>query len=219
MENKINYKTIQNYIDLLIPSSSLFLEELFLTAQKEHIPVITRETRRFLEVLLSLCKPQRILEIGTAVGYSAIVFATVLPQAQITTIEVEEALAERARENIKKAGVSHQIQVIHDDARNVLPYLTTPFDFVFLDAAKGQYTEYDPFVKKLLRPGGVLLSDNVLFKGLVAETHPVQKNKRSLVEDLTNYNRGLMADKGYLTTLLPVGDGLALSYKKMEEQE
>lgn len=214
MENLINYDFIKNYIDELTPKTSVFMQKLEIFAYYNHVPIITRDTRRFLEVFLRILKPEKILEVGTAIGYSAITFANILKDARITTIEIDEEMFDLAYKNIKNAGYSDRINLIFDDARNILPYLETTYDFIFMDAAKGQYTEYYEPVKKLLKPGGVLLSDNVLFKGMVANNELVPRNKRSIVNDLTDFNKTLAEDKDFITSFIPMGDGVAISIKK-----
>ena len=214
MENLINYDFIKKYIEELTPKTSQFMQKLEIFAYYNHVPIITKDTRRFLEIFLKILNPSKILEVGTAIGYSAITFANILENATITSIEIDEDMFDLAYKNIKKAGYSDRINLILDDARNVLPYLETSYDFIFLDAAKGQYTEYYEPVKNLLKPGGVLMSDNVLFKGMVANNELVQRNKRSIVNDLMDYNKMLSEDKDFETSFIPMGDGVAISIKK-----
>lgn len=214
MENLINYDFIKKYIEELTPKTSQFMQKLEIFAYYNHVPIITKDTRRFLEIFLKILNPSKILEVGTAIGYSAITFANILENATITSIEIDDNMFDLAYKNIKKAGYSDRINLILDDARNVLPYLETTYDFIFLDAAKGQYTEYYDPVKKLLKPGGVLMSDNILFKGMVANSELVQKNKRSIVNDLMDYNKMLSEDKDFDTSFIPMGDGVAISIKK-----
>ena len=214
MENLINYDYIKKYIEDLTPPTSEFMQKLEIFAYYNHVPIITKDTRRFLEVFLKILKPEKILEVGTAIGYSAITFANILPDAKITTIEIDEEMFDLAYKNIKKAGYSDRINLILDDARNVLPYLETTYDFIFMDAAKGQYTDYYLPVKKLVKTGGVLMSDNVLFKGMVANESIVQKNKRGIVNDLMDFNKMLSEDKDFDTSFIPMGDGVAISIKK-----
>ena len=214
MENLINYDFIKKYIEDLTPKTSEFMQKLEIFAYYNHVPIITKDTRRFLEVFLKILKPKKILEVGTAIGYSAITFANILPDTKITTIEIDETMFDLAYKNIKKAGYDDRINIIFDDARNVLPYLETSYDFIFMDAAKGQYTEYYEPVKKLLKSGGVLMSDNILFKGMVANSDLVQKNKRSIVNDLMDFNKTLSEDKDFETSFIPMGDGVAISIKK-----
>lgn len=214
MENLINYDFIKNYIEDLTPKTSEFMQKLEIFAYYNHVPIITKDTRRFLEVFLKILKPKKILEVGTAIGYSAITFANILEDARITTIEIDEEMFDIAYKNIKKAGYDDRINIIFDDARNVLPFLETTYDFIFMDAAKGQYTEYYEPVKKLLKPGGVLMSDNILFKGMVANSELVQRNKRGIVNDLMDFNKTLSEDKDFDTSFIPMGDGVALSIKR-----
>lgn len=214
MENLINYDYIKEYINELIPDTDVFMQKLEIFAYYNHIPIITRDTRAFLEFLLRIYSPKKILEIGTAIGYSAITFARNSENSKITTIEIDEEMFDIAYKNIKKAGLSDRINLILDDARNILPYLETQYDFIFMDAAKGQYTEYYNSVKKLLKKGGVLFSDNILFKGLVANNDLVTRSKRAIVNDLNDFNKTLANDKDFVTSFIPIGDGVAVSVKK-----
>lgn len=217
MDNLINYDFIKNYINELTPETSTFMQKLEIFAYYNHVPIITKDTRRFLEVFLKILRPKKILEVGTAIGYSAITFANILSDVKITTIEIEEEMFDLAYKNIKAAGYQDRINLIHDDARNILPYLETTYDFVFMDAAKGQYTEYYEPVKKLIKKGGVLLSDNVLFKGMVANEELVPRNKRAIVNDLNDFNKILSADCDFTTSFIPIGDGIALSLKNTSD--
>lgn len=213
MENLINYDYIKNYISDLTPETSVFMQKLEIFAYYNHVPIITKDTRRFLEVFLRIQKPEKILEVGTAIGYSAITFANIVKDAHITTIEIEEEMFDLAYKNVKAAGYQDRINLILDDARNILPYLETEYDLVFMDAAKGQYTEYYQAAKKLVKKGGVLISDNVLFKGMVANEDLVPRNKRAIVNDLNDFNKMLSEDKDFVTSFIPMGDGVALSFK------
>jgi predicted O-methyltransferase YrrM len=214
MENLINYDYIKNYISDLTPETSTFMQTLEIFAYYNHVPIITKDTRRFLEVFLRIAKPEKILEVGTAIGYSAITFANILKDARITTIEIEEEMFDLAYKNVNKAGYGDRINIIFDDARNILPYLETTYDFIFMDAAKGQYTEYYEPAKKLLKSGGILVSDNILFKGMVANDELVPRNKRAIVNDLNDFNKALSEDEDFITTFIPIGDGIAISLKK-----
>lgn len=214
MENLINYDFIKNYIEDLTPETDDFMKSLEIFAYYNHVPIITKDTRRFLQIFLKILKPKKILEVGTAIGYSAITFAKILDDVKITTIEIEEEMFDLAYKNIKKAGFENRINQILDDARNVLPFLETTYDFIFMDAAKGQYTEYYEPVKRLLKPGGVLMSDNILFKGMVANEELVPRNKRAIVKDLMDFNETLFKDPDFDTSFIPMGDGVAISIKK-----
>ena len=164
-----------------------------------------------------MVRPVRILEIGTAIGYSAILLAGVLADGgRMDTIERQEEMLIKARENIKKAGLENTISIIAGDAQDVLMCLDKQYDMIFLDAAKGQYPEFLPECLRMLRNGGLLVSDNVLYKGMIAGEEPVARRKRTIVNRMRAYLESLCGDPCLDTSILPVGDGVALTYKRME---
>lgn len=213
MDNLINYNYINEYFEKLIPEESGFLKELEDYAHKNYIPIIFKEVKAFFKYLIPLLKPKKILEIGTAIGYSAILLANLAPEAGITTIEISEERFEEAAINIKKAGVSDRVSLILDDAANIIPYLKTSYDMIFIDAAKGQYSLYYEYGKKLLAPGGTMIFDNILFKGLPANDELVNHKHRTIANNLKAFNKQVMEDKELTSTILPLGDGLIISRK------
>lgn len=215
MDNLINYEYITEYMRNVIPDSTPFMKEIEDYANENYIPIIFREVKSFFEFLLPLANPSKILEIGTAIGYSAMLFASVCPNAHITTIEIDEERFEEAYENIKKAGFSDRIQLILDDASNVLPYLKTTYDMIFIDAAKGQYRDYYQWSKKLLSKGGILIFDNILYKGLPANRELVNHKHRTIANNLISFNREVMNDKDFTSSILPLGDGMIIARKEI----
>lgn len=210
---------INEYIrDTLRPSKGL-LSELEQYAKENHIPIITTEVARLLTVLGKIVKPFRILEVGTAIGYSAIVLAgTLILGGRLDTIERQEQMLLKSRENIKKAGLEHTISIIAGDAEEVLKCLDKQYDLIFLDAAKGQYPEFLPECLRMLKPGGLLISDNVLYKGMVASDELVIRRKKTIVNRMRTYLDKLCEDPLLDTSILPVGDGVALTYKRLETE-
>jgi len=195
------------------------LNEMEQYAAQHYVPIIKRDTAELLIVLGRLVKPVRILEVGTAIGYSAILLSGILaPGGRIDTIERDEDMVSIAREYIRRAGLTDTIAVIAGDASEVLACLEKTYDMIFLDAAKGQYPVFLPECLRLLRSGGLLISDNVLFMGMVDSGEPVGRKKRTIVNNMRTYLETLRSDPLLDTSILPVGDGVALSYKRMETE-
>lgn len=210
----VNEDYINEYIRDTLRQSTGLLKEMEEYAKVKHVPVIKLETARLLTVMGRLVKPVRVLEVGTAIGYSAILLSGILaPGGRIDTIERQEEMLDKARENIKKVGLEHTISVIAGDAADVLKCLDKQYDMIFLDAAKGQYPEFLPDCLRMLREGGLLVSDNVLFKGMVANDELVVRRKKTIVNRMRTYLELLCTDPALDTSILPVGDGVALSYK------
>ena len=205
--------TFMNSLEL--PEDPL-LEAIESEALESFVPIIRTETKSFLKVLLTLAKPMRILEVGTAVGYSALVMQTYGPEnCKITTIENYAKRIPIARANCARAGKESDITLIEGDALEVMRGLAGPYDFIFMDAAKGQYIHYLPEVMRLLAPGGLLISDNVLQDGDVINSRfAVERRNRTIHSRMREYLFELKHRKDLETTILPVGDGVALSVKR-----
>lgn len=208
------------YLNSLELPENDILEEIEKEALDSYVPIIRKETKSLLKVLLAMTKPMRILEVGTAVGFSALVMNAYAPEgSKITTIEKYEKRIPIARENFRRAGKESDITLIEGDALEVMKGLTGPYDFVFMDAAKGQYIHYLPEVKRLLVPGGLLVSDNVLQDGDVIESRfAVERRNRTIHSRMREYLFELKHSDEFETTILPVGDGVALSVKKGQRQ-
>ena len=160
------------YMNSLDKGNTPFLNHLEQEALKNRVPIIRREMQSFLKVLLQIKAPKRILEVGTAVGFSTLLMSTYNPaDCEIVTIENYEKRIPIAKENFRKAGKEEQITLLEGDAQEILKTLTGSFDFIFMDAAKGQYINFLPEVLRLLEDGGILLSDNVLQDGDIVESH------------------------------------------------
>lgn len=204
------------YINSLDRGNTDFLNQLEMEALRDHVPIIRRETQSLLKVLLELTAPSRILEVGTAVGFSALLMSTYGPgECRITTIENYEKRISAARENLKKAGKEKQITLLEGDAQKVLKTLEEPFDFIFMDAAKGQYIHWLPRVLKLLAPGGMLVSDNVLQDGdIVQSRFAVERRNRTIHSRMREYLYVLKHTEGLETAVIPIGDGVTVSVKR-----
>lgn len=211
IEDNINYEYIIRYLREMTDDKDSLLRELRRYAEENDVPVSQRETSAFLQFLCAVKQPKRILEIGTAIGYSAIAMAKCC-QAEIVTLERDETMIAKAKENISKAGLEERITLIEGDATQTLSSVTGSFDLVFVDAAKGQY---DVFLQQIeVSDGGVLVCDNVLYKGMTATDELVVRRKITIVKRLREFLNTLMNDESYVTSLLPLGDGVALAYKK-----
>lgn len=204
------------YINSLDQGNTEFLENLEQEAKNGLVPIIRREMQSFLKFLLALKRPMKILEVGTAVGFSALLMCEYGPEGcKITTIENYEKRIPVARENIRRAGKEDQILLIPGDANAVLGELTGEFDLVFMDAAKGQYGKFLPEVLRLLGPGGVLVADNVLQDGDVVESRfVVERRNRTIHKRMRDFLYQVTHHEDLVTTVLALGDGVSLSVKR-----
>nr|WP_317427906.1 O-methyltransferase [uncultured Blautia sp.] len=209
------------YINSLDKGNTPFLNELEQEALNNHVPIIRREMQSFLKVLLQIKAPARILEVGTAVGFSTLLMCTYNPAScEIVTIENYEKRIPIAMENFKKAGREKQITLLPGDAQEILKTLEEPFDFIFMDAAKGQYIHFFPEIMRLLKTGGILVSDNVLQDGDLIESHfAVERRNRTIYKRMREYLYVLKHHKELETSILPLGDGVTVSVKKANEGE
>ena len=204
------------YINSLDAGNTAMLDQIEREATADYVPIIRKEMQSFLKFLLAMKKPARILEVGTAVGFSAILMAEYDPvPCQITTIENYEKRIPIARENFKRAGKEAQIALLEGDAAEVLKTLEGPYDFIFLDAAKGQYIHFLPEILRLLAKDGVLVSDNVLQDGDVIESRfAVTRRNRTIHKRMREYLYTLTHSEELVTAVLPVGDGITLSTRR-----
>ena len=211
----INEEYIEKYIRSIIPKREDYLSTMEAYAQENHVPIIEPEVAQLLKVLLKWNNPKNILEVGTAIGYSALIMAlSTSEDCQITTIERRADMVELAQENIVQTAFKDKIRIIEGDAIDILPNLNSEYDFIFLDAAKGQYMEFFNYCIKFLKPGGMIVSDNVLFKGMVATDTLVLRRKKTIVKRLRAFLEHINNLQGYTSCVLPVGDGVALTYRE-----
>ncbi len=187
-------------------------------AKEHNVPIMELAGIETMLQLLRIHRSQKILEVGTAIGYSALRMANTLKDAHIITIERDEKRIQLAKEFIQRSGLQSQITLIEGDALEVenLVERYAPFDAIFIDAAKGQYQKFFTIYSKYLNPDGMIITDNVLFKGLVAETNIESKRTRNLVKKIDEFNRWLMSHPDYDSIILPVGDGIAISRRRGE---
>ncbi|WP_367567841.1 O-methyltransferase [Lacrimispora sp.] len=204
---------ITDYIRSLERDRSPLLGEIGKAARQNGVPVIREETAAFLQAMTASVRPKAILEVGTAVGYSALLMAEVMPSdCHITTIEKYEKRIPEARRNFEKAGETDRITLLEGDAQEILEGLSGPFDLVFLDAAKGQYLVWLPRLLELMRPGGMLISDNVLQDGDIIESrYAVERRNRTIHARMREYLYELKHSERLMTSIVPIGDGIAVS--------
>lgn len=212
---------MRTFINSLDPGNTPFLEKLEKEALASEIPIIRREMQSFIKVLLAVKKPKRILEVGTAVGFSTLLMCEYGPEElEITTIENYKKRIPIARENFRKAGREHQITLLEGDAGEILKELSPGYDLIFMDAAKGQYIHWLEDVIRLLNPDGILLSDNVLQEGEIIESHYlVERRNRTIYKRMREYLYTLKHEKRLMTSILPLGDGAALSVRMSQDPE
>lgn len=213
-DDNINYEYIIRYLRDSIPERQGLLKEMEEFAHSYSVPISQPESIRFIEVLLKIRPAEKILEVGTAIGYSAIIMAKA-SGGKVTTIELSDDAYRKANEFISRSDVADKINVIHGDANEVLPDLEGSFDFIFVDAAKGQYNDFLPHCMRLLKKGGVLVSDNILYKGMTATDELLTHRKITIVKRLRSYIETLKESKELSTAIIPIGDGIALSFKEV----
>ena len=211
----ITEERISTFISSFDTGNTSFLNELEEFAIKTNVPVIRPQMQNLLKLLLAMKQPERILEVGTAIGFSALLMSEYgVPDCKITTIEKYEKRIPLARENFKKAGKEDQILLLEGDAADILKKLEPSFDFIFMDAAKGQYIHFLPDILSLMPKGGILVSDNVLQDGDVMESRfAVTRRDRTIHSRMRDYLYELKQNKQLCTDILPVGDGVTISVK------
>lgn len=206
------------YIRSLEVPESAVIEAIEQEALRDRVPIIRKEMQSFLKVLLMIKRPMRILEVGAAVGFSSILMSEYMPEGgHITTIENYDKRIPIARANFKWAGKEEQIDLIEGDALEVMHGLEGPYDLIFVDAAKGQYIHYLPEVMRLLGTDGVLVSDNVLQEGDIIESRfAVERRNRTIHSRMREYLYELKHHDQLQTSIIPLGDGVALSVKRSD---
>lgn len=206
---------VTEFMDSFYRPLSPILQQLRNEAEADRIPILRRETETFLRILLTSNSPASILEIGTAVGYSASFFASFCPTASITTLESDAYMASCARRNVVRAGVAPRVKIIEGDARKTASSLTETFDFAFIDASKSHYREFWDAVIQSIRPAGMIVCDNILMAGRTAsqEYDPFRKYRTSIrrMREFLDYITSL---DNVITSLLTSADGLSVSIIK-----
>lgn len=209
---------MMTFIDSLDRGNTPFLDELEKYALQNRVPVIRKSMQSLLKFLLALLRPGSILEVGTAIGFSALLMSEYGPEdCHITTVENYGKRIVQAKDNIKRAGAEGRITLLEGDAADILKEQTGSYDLIFMDAAKGQYIFFLPEVLRLLAPGGLLVSDNVLQEGDIVESRfAVTRRNRTIHARMREYLYELKHHPMLETVVLPVGDGAALSVRRKD---
>lgn len=207
---------IVSYIHSLEKSNGEICDEIEKYAKETYVPIIRKEMESFLKVMINIKQPKRILELGTAIGYSAILMAQAMPKdCTITTIENYDKRIPIAKENFKKSGYEDRITLIEGDALDVLQKLDTSYDFIFMDAAKAQYPYYLKEIMRILENGGILIADNVLQEGeLIESRFAVERRNRTIHSRMREFIYTLKNSAEFETTIVPIGDGITMSVRK-----
>ena len=207
---------LHSYIESLIPERNPLFTEMEQYAKAHQVPIMELAGMEAMLQILRIQNPKAILEVGSAIGYSALRMASAASTAKVVTIERDAQRIETAKQFFKRFGKEDQVLLIEGDALEVAEQVGTlgSFDVIFIDAAKGQYKKFFQLYEQFLRSDGVIITDNVLFKGLVCEPEIKSKRTRNLVKKIDEFNRWLMQHPHYVTTILPVGDGVAISKKR-----
>ena len=213
--SEITYDYMEEYIRSLIKDRNGILKEIEDFARENGVPIVQKETGVFLEFMTSMKKPKRILELGTAIGFSSILmYEAARTEPEIVTIERDEKMIELANVNLNKFNLSDKIKIEQGDCLEVLEKLNEPFDLIFMDAGKGHYNHFLPHCLRLLKEDGIIVADNVLFRGMVASQELVKRRKITIVKRLRTYLELVTQDKNLITSVIPMGDGIAVTKRR-----
>lgn len=210
--NRIVYNEVVSYIRGLIPARNDYFQTLEAYADENHVPIIQPEVAQLMQTLVHIHKPKRVLEIGTAIGYSASIMAAAMTEGEIVSIEIREDMRNLALENVSSFDTAVKFDFRLGDALEVLPLIDGKFDLIFIDASKGHYLEFLELCLEKLAPKGLIISDNILYKGMIADQQLVERRKKTIVKRMRNYLSTLTAHELLQTSIIPIGDGVALSY-------
>lgn len=211
-------QNITDYIRSLMREENTALEQIEQEARRNFVPIVKPETKELLRMLVLMKKPMKILEVGTAVGFSSLYMNEYQPEGgTIVTIERNDKRIEKAKENFKKLSKENRITLLEGDAIDILKGMKESFDFIFVDAAKGQYIHFLDHVLRMLKPEGILVSDNVLQEGDVAKSrYAIERRDRTIHKRMRDFLYTIKNHSQLETTILPVGDGVAISIKTGE---
>lgn len=213
--SEITYDYMEEYIRGLIKDRDGILKEIEDFARANGVPIVQKETGVFLEFMTSMKKPKRILELGTAIGFSSILmYEAAGTEPDIVTIERDERMIELANVNLNKFNLSDKIKIEQGDCLEVLEKLNEPFDLIFMDAGKGHYNHFLPHCLRLLKEDGIIVADNVLFRGMVASQELVKRRKITIVKRMRTYLELVTQDKNLITSVIPMGDGIAVTKRR-----
>lgn len=211
----ITHDYMTNYIRSLLKEEVGVLKELEDFAEKEYVPIVQKEVANFLKFMIITKKPKKILELGTAIGYSAILMSMAGgSECKITTIERDKNMINLAQNNIIKYNFQDKIDILEGDCLEILETLNDEYDMIFMDAGKGHYNDFFPHCMRLLKHEGIIIADNVLFRGMVASDELVQKRKITIVKRMRNYLDMISKDENLITSVIPMGDGVAITTRR-----
>lgn len=211
----ITYEYMEDYIRGLIPEKVGILKKIEVFARENGVPIVQKETAKFLEFMVSMKKPLRILELGTAIGFSSILmYEAAGTSPEIVTIERDEKMIELAKVNLEKFNLSDKIKIEEGDCLEILEKLDEPFDLIFMDAGKGHYNHFLPHCLRLLKEDGIIIADNVLFRGMVATNDLVKRRKITIVKRMRTYLDMVSNDEKLITSVIPMGDGIAITRRR-----
>ncbi|MBC2579006.1 O-methyltransferase [Clostridium sp. DJ247] len=211
----ITYDYMEQYIRGLINNGDGVLKELEDYAHHNSVPIIQKEVAKFLELMISIKQPSKILELGTAIGYSAILMAQSSGSVtKVTSIERDEKMIEVATKNIEKYGFNDKIDILQGDCIEILQQLDDKYDLIFMDAGKGHYNHFLPNCLRLLSKDGIIISDNVLFRGMVASQDLVERRKITIVKRMREYLKTISNNEHFITSVIPMGDGVAVTKRR-----
>lgn len=217
MDN-INREYIDEYISSLIEDEGNELKDFREYCEERNLPIIHKEVGQFIKLVINQLNAKNIIEIGTNVGYSSIFMSKVMKEGKVVTLERSERFYKEALKNISDFGLENNIQVYFGDAVDILDEVEGNFDMAFIDAAKSYYRIFFDKCLKKMKPGGIILSDNVLYQGMIASDELVVRRKKTLVRNLRNYLEYISHDKRFVTSVLPLGDGLAVTLIGREKE-
>lgn len=211
----VTFGYMEDYLRSLIPNREDNFKDLENFAKKNNVPIIQKEGGKFLELMVSIHKPKRILELGTAIGYSSMLMYTALNgECDIISIERDEKMIRFAKENLKKYGLENKIKILEGDCLEHLENLDQKFDLIFMDAGKGHYNHFLPHCLRLLDKEGVLIADNVLFRGMIATDDLVKRRQVTIVRRMRSYLEMVSNSNNLITTIIPMGDGIAITKRR-----
>ena len=213
--SKVVYEYVEEHIRSLIPKNDELLSSMREYANINHIPIVEEETEKFIKFVIEIKRPKKVLELGTAIGYSAISFTENSTVENFKTVEIREDMVKIARENIKNKNLEDKIEIINMDAYEfLLSMQDEKFDMIFIDAAKGQYEKYFNLAVNHLNKSGIIICDNVLFRGMISNQDLVVRRKITIVKRLRKFLKYISESDIYTSSIVPIGDGVILIKRK-----
>lgn len=211
----ITYDYMEEYLRGLIGENKGILKELEDFAKENGVPIVQKEAGKFLEFMVSMKRPLKILELGTAIGYSSILmYNAAKTNPNIVTIERSQEMIKLAKENLKKFNLEDKITIKEGDCLEILENLDEEFDLIFMDAGKGHYNHFLPHCLRLLKQDGIIIADNVLFRGMVPSDDLVKRRKITIVKRMRTYLDMVSNDENLITSVIPMGDGIAITKRR-----